>query len=229
MRSPDELREILLRSFPLRSFDLPVGTATVRITTAEDIEDLINGISEAEFRHDERLPYWADVWHSAVALGDFLLQRADLVRGRSVLEIGCGLGVPGIIAASLGASVTFSDNDATALLAAELNLLTTLPGVVASFASLDFRTPPDRRWPVILAADVIYEARFIDPLAIFLDRTLEKNGTVVLAEPNRLIAVPFFARLAECGFRHVRHTVEASLHGRKVDVSIYLLTRRGPT
>jgi ETFB lysine methyltransferase len=229
MRSIDDLREMLLRRFPVRSFDLPVGSATVRITTAKDIEDLINGISDAEFRKDERLPYWADVWHSAVALGDFLLQHPVLVRRREVLEIGCGLGVPGIIAASLGATVTFSDNDETALLAAELNLQTTLPDVVASFASLDFRTPPDRQWPVILAADVIYEARFIDPLAAFLARALEKEGTVVLAEPNRLVAVPFFARLEACGFTYARHSVNASVHGRTVDISIYLLTRRGTT
>jgi len=55
------------------------------ITTASDIDSLIDKISEEEFRKDERLPYWAEIWHSAIALSQFLQHNPTLVAGKNVL------------------------------------------------------------------------------------------------------------------------------------------------
>ena len=167
MHLEEELRNELLSSFGLRSFDLEIGDTRLSITTAEDIDLLVDRISDDEFRKDERLPYWADVWHSAVSLAQHLIMHPSIVRGKNVLELGCGLGIPGIIAALLGAHVTFTDIDASALLAAEYNLLRNAPGHSATFLNLDFRDLPFRTWPVILAADIVYEQRSIEPLTAF--------------------------------------------------------------
>jgi predicted nicotinamide N-methyase len=226
MTREDSLRNLLLQSFALRSFELRIGTEILAITTAEDIDTLIDGITEDEFRKDERLPYWADVWHSAVALGLYLLEHPSIVHEKLVLELGCGLGVPGILAARLGAKVTFADYDAQALLAAEYNMLRNAPGTEAHFLNLDFRTRSERTWPVIIAADIVYEKRFIDPLVEFFSNTLGEGGSVVLAEPNRLIAIPFFERIEEAGLRYTRESVPATLHDRSVDVSIYTISHR---
>jgi predicted nicotinamide N-methyase len=141
-----------------------------------------------------------------------------------VHEIGCGLGLPGIVASRLGARLTFSDYETPALLLAELNFLEHGEGS-AEFLALDFRSPPPRRWPVVLASDVIYECRFLDPFAVFLDAITEPEGCILLAEPGREVARPLFDRLAELGF--VSNTTHARpyLHSRHVDVGIHLLTR----
>ena len=47
-------------------------------------------------------PYWTRVWPSAIALAQMLLQRPQLVAGRKVCDLGCGLGVGGIAAALAG-------------------------------------------------------------------------------------------------------------------------------
>ena len=205
---------------------MEVGDDRIRLTTAEDIEALIGRLSSDAFNVDERLPYWAELWHSAVALSAVLIEQEDTLRGVDAVEIGCGLGLPGIIAASRGANMTFVDYDEFALAAVELNLRTNVPGVAAEFLPLDFRVPPSRSWPLILAADVIYEQRFIEPLAEFLQRTLAPGGRILLAEPNRIIAAPFFDALETRGFRYTRQSRFADLHGRLAEVSVYEIRRK---
>ena len=220
------LRSQLEAAFPLRTFALNIAGQRLEVTTANDIEELINRISEEEFRIDERLPYWAEVWHSAVALGEFLALHGELVAGQEALEIGCGLGVSGMVAARMGAQVTFADYDQQALAAAEYNFLVNCPGYQGQFELMDFRSPPGRRWRVILAADVIYERRFVSPLAAFFDSTLSSDGCILLAEPNRMIAVPFFEEMEARGFRYERTSHETQLHGRMVEISVYRISRR---
>ena len=52
----------------------------------------------------DRDPYWCEPWPSAVAMSAELLQRPDLVAGKRVCELGCGLGLAGLAAAVAGAS-----------------------------------------------------------------------------------------------------------------------------
>ena len=53
---------------------------------------------------EEKDPYWARPWPSAVALAALLLQRPELVAGKRVAELGAGLGLAGIAAAMAGGS-----------------------------------------------------------------------------------------------------------------------------
>src|SRR5690348_16469382 len=66
------------------------------------------------FARDEYMPYWADLWPAARMLAKVILHET-WTPGQEALEIGCGLGLPGIAALSVGLHVTFSDYDATAL------------------------------------------------------------------------------------------------------------------
>ena len=222
----ERLRAALASHFPLRTIDIVVGENTFHLTTAEDIEQLIDRISEVEFRVDERLPYWAELWHSAVALAEFLMSESIALKDTRVLEIGCGLALPGIVAAGAGARVTCSDFEEHARMAAQLNVLQNLQEDAVDVVDMDFRHPPAETWPLILAADVIYEKRFIEPLADFLETTLEADGRILLAEPNRVIAIPFFEELTRRGFRYERHSRMTLLHGREVEISVYNISRR---
>ncbi|MBN1447907.1 MAG: hypothetical protein JXA28_08245 [Bacteroidetes bacterium] len=225
MSRSEDIRQLLETSFPLREIAVTIGNHVYRLTTANDIEQLIDRITDEEFRKDERLPYWAELWHSAVALSLYLVEKPSRVRMKRALEIGCGLALPGIVAASAGARITCTDFEEHALLAAELNFRQNLPRYTPDIRYLDFRNIPAERWPVILGADVIYETRFIEPLAHFLATVLEEDGVMYLAEPNRLIAVPFFDALAKDGFHWQRHARETELHGRIVEISVYEISR----
>jgi predicted nicotinamide N-methyase len=116
-------------------------------------------IDEVAFEDDEFLPYWAELWPAASALADALPRRLDGVR---LVELGCGLGLPSLVAAARGANVTATDwaEDAVELLRqnAERNDLSLRAEV------RDWREPWLEKFDLVLAADVLYEQRNVEPL-----------------------------------------------------------------
>lgn len=67
-------------------------------------------------------PYWSFCWGSGLALAERLLNSAHLVKGKTVLDFGCGSAVVAIAAALAGADkVIACDIDPLALTASALN------------------------------------------------------------------------------------------------------------
>jgi predicted nicotinamide N-methyase len=116
-------------------------------------------LDEQAFAHDEFLPYWAELWPASVALVDVLPERLDGVR---VVELGCGLGLPALVAAARGAAVTALDwaGDAVELLRrnAERN------GLALVCERHDWRQEMTETYDLALAADVLYERRNVEPV-----------------------------------------------------------------
>jgi hypothetical protein len=107
------------------------------------------------------VPYWTDLWPAARMLGKWILDRR-WPAGLTALEVGCGLGLPGLAALSMGVDVTFSDYDSTALHFVRRNAR--INGLAEpKTLQLDWRFPPDGvQFPVLLLADLIYEQRPAD-------------------------------------------------------------------
>jgi predicted nicotinamide N-methyase len=139
----------------------------------------------AAFAADEYMPYWADLWPAARMLAKAVL-REPWPEGAHALEVGCGLGLPGIAALARGLRVTFSDYDATALHFAARNAR--LNGF-DSFQTLqlDWRRPPESlRVPVILASDLLYELRNVEPLVGLIKTVLHPGGVCLLTDQDRV-------------------------------------------
>jgi predicted nicotinamide N-methyase len=155
------------------------GGRELRLLVPPDAEALLD---EEAFEHEEFLPYWAELWPSGVALADALTERD--VRGCRVLELGCGLALPGLIAALKGATVLATDwsPDAIALLRvnAERNGAM-LEAAVSSWtdAQPELAGAP---WDLVLAADVLYERRNGDLLLELLPKLTRE---ALLADPGR--------------------------------------------
>jgi predicted nicotinamide N-methyase len=147
-------------------------------------------IDEAAFAVDEFLPYWAELWPSGVALAAYV-GGLDL-RGRRVLELGAGLGLPSLAAALRGADVLATDwaEDAVALLRANADR----NGVPlrAKVARWDDPAAFGAGWDVVLAADVLYEQRNAEQLLVLLPCLQPQE--ILLAEPGRPFAKDFLAR-----------------------------------
>jgi predicted nicotinamide N-methyase len=76
---------------------VPMDGEAIAIRRPRDFEDLL---TEEAFVQEELLPYWAHLWPSAVALAEELAPRS--LRGARTLELGCGLGLPSVVAARGG-------------------------------------------------------------------------------------------------------------------------------
>jgi predicted nicotinamide N-methyase len=193
--------QTLLQRYETMEVTLPFPGQEVCITKIADLEVLLEAIDPVAFAEDERMPYWAELWPSAVGLARYVMQHLDLAT-QHVLELGCGLGLVGVAAALRGARVLCTDYEPDALAFARHNARRNACRHVR-FRLVDWRRPAlRRRYAYILASDVIYEARNFAPLATVLQRFLARNGMAVFADPGRVNAVPFFALLRQRGFTY---------------------------
>ena len=183
----------LARRFDVVDSEVQLGDATFAVLRPRDAEALI---SEADFARDERLPYWADVWPSSIALGTRLLEECG--GGRRLLELGCGVGVVALAAARAGFDVTVSDYYDDALAFARANLARA--GHAARARHLDWRALPDDlpTYDVVVASDVLYERPYAELVVDVLARALEPAGVALVADPGRL-AAPAFVQAAKAG------------------------------
>jgi predicted nicotinamide N-methyase len=155
------------------------GGRELCVLRPRDTEALLD---EHAFEADEFLPYWAELWPSGVALAKAIAARS--LRGARVVELGCGLGLPSLAAALGGGRVLATDWSGVALdlLAdnAERN------GARLRTAVVDWRAPGElleqAPFDLVLAADVLYEDRNLEPLAELLPVL---GGEVLLADPGR--------------------------------------------
>jgi len=182
---------------------LPVGE--VALTRPRDSEALL---TEVGFEKEEFLPYWAELWSSGVALAHDVAGRS--LRGASVVELGCGLGLPSIAAALAGGRVLATDWSADAVRATAANAA--LNDATVETAQLAWATPDEiverAPWAYVIAADVLYEPRNVDLPLDLLPRLVDKKGRVLIADPGRDPAGDFIARAA-AGRWHVRTTSRA--------------------
>lgn len=173
-----------------------LGDVALAIERPAEPEALLD---EERFAEDEYLPYWAELWPSALDLARHVSSLP--LAGVRTLELGCGLAVPGLVAASRGAIVTAADwsPEAIGLLArnARRNHLD-CRGVV-----MDWRDPAplgNAIFDLVLASDVLYEERNIQPLLRLLSRVTGPGGAAFVADPGRRHADGFAVTARAAGF-----------------------------
>jgi ETFB lysine methyltransferase len=221
------LQKTIATSYDTVLQSIPFRGLTIELLRVADVDTLLDRLPQVQYRPDERLPYWADLWPSSLALAQYVWDRVD-VQGLDVLELGCGLGLAGVVACRKGASVTFTDYEADALAFTRYNALHNgcLGAVVRH---LDWHAPVlGRAYAMVLASDLFYERANFRPLLHILQTALVPEGHFILAEPNRPIARDFFRMLRDHGFQYERSTIPVEANDGRHEVSIYHGRRKSP-
>lgn len=191
------------------------GAVELSVETLADLDAAVDALlaraDEEEARRqragDERLardlcPYFGVVWPAARALAGELARRGPELAGRSVLELGCGLALPALVAARLGARVTATDlhPEVPGFLARNLALNGLGPEAV-EYLELDWRTAGlARRFELVVGSDILYEAGHPAPVARALAAHVAPGGRILLADPARAYLQPCLDELARLGF-----------------------------
>ena len=134
---------------------LRVGDVELTVERPSEPEALLD---EEAFANDEFMPYWAELWPAGLALAEAL---PDDLTGVRVVELGCGLGVPSLVAAARGATVTAVDWAADAIALLRENAARN--GLELEAVRADWRSF-EGSFDLALAADVLYEERNVEPL-----------------------------------------------------------------
>jgi predicted nicotinamide N-methyase len=212
---------------PLVREQVIVEDRTFTIVRPSESDKLLDNPSvRSAFAADEYLPYWTDLWPAARMLAKAIL-RETWPPGLRALEIGCGLGLPGIVALSVGLHVTFSDYDATALRFAADNA-----GVNGldkfELLRMDWRYPPAGvEFPLLLGSDLIYEIRNVEPLVALIKQMLHPDGECLLTDQDRIPPQVLRDRLTAEGLPFTTQIVRAGEPGgRRVKGTLYRIRRR---
>lgn len=190
------------------------------------VKDLERHVDRAALLRDDTAepPYWAHLWTGALSLARYVDARVQ-VRDRSVLDLGCGLGLTGIVAARNGGLVTFADKETAACTFALTNArANACPDCEAQ--PLDFtRDRLDVRFDCILAAEILYDRPTFAALAAFIAAHLAEDGQALLADAGRTDTRGFYTELDRLGLSWTRHT-----HAEREDglpLPVHIVTVRG--
>ena len=137
------------------------GLETIRLHLADDAFTLWHAVQIETGDPEAALPYWAFAWGGGLAIGRYLREHPEAVRGRRVFDLATGSGLCAIAAMQAGApAVTAADIDPFAVAAVALNARANRQRLTVIGRDVLDDPPPDV--DVILAGDCWYEARLAE-------------------------------------------------------------------
>ena len=188
-----------------------------------DILQVMDGYALLDDADDSKIPYWAEIWPSAIALSEAILEE-PMLEGQMYLELGAGLGLTSCVAAHRGARVIATDYLAEPLAFAKVN--GHLNGVSLDVEMLNWlKPPPLRRFDTILAADILYSESNVKPVAQLLAKMIDGTNRALLSDPQRAHLKSFLQELSNLGVSAEREEKTLIFEGVEVTLDIYCLTR----
>jgi predicted nicotinamide N-methyase len=168
-------------------------------------------------------PYWSKLWPAALGICEFLSLHPGIYRGKKVLELGAGLGLPSLLCAREADSVLCTDLSADAMgyarASADLNGLNNVNCRVIDWTE----DCAGMSTEVLLLSDINYAPESFASIFQLLENFLEQGTTIILSTPHRLSAREFIKRV-DPWIRH-RSNYIVGVEGSEEPVSVYLLHR----
>ena len=168
-------------------------------------------------------PYWAKVWPSSIALHNMLKKHPSLIKDKTVLELGAGIGLPALMMAGITKSIQISDYDLEAVALLKKNI-EHLQLQNAEALQLDWNNVPENLNPeVVILSDVNYDPIQFDTLINLIDKFVNQGCTILLSTPQRIMASPFVQKLET--YIKDRYEVLVDEKGIKKEISIFVLSK----
>jgi predicted nicotinamide N-methyase len=192
--------------YPTVSRTRKIGDKVYVVEAIRDLDEAIDLVCEALTPEEQRdpfaedlCPYFGILWPAATGLAEYLAENPELVRGKRVLELGAGLGLPSLVSAHLGGDVLATDYhpDAEAYFLRNCRH----SSVRARYRRLNWRAEAldGEVFDVVLGSDVLYESKHPREVARGLVAFAKPGGIVILSDPGRAYVQQFLAAMREEG------------------------------
>jgi len=208
---------------PVITAEVPIRDRNWQVRAVQNEESLLDALEDLQL-----MPYGFLLWESAIGLSRHL--TAAQVKGKHVLELGCGVGLPGLIAADLGGDVWQTDHQPGVLTLARENARINNVSGIHQFTA-DWRDwRHSDRYDVLIGADILYERAMHFHLRQIFEQNLAPGGTLIVSDPGRQQSVEFMSDLEKSGWSISMETLPVSLahegpDARVVEVIVLTCTK----
>lgn len=195
---PGRISEI----FDVQFEALEIDGRKLRVLAINNMPDYIEGLLRRKAIRDplRDMPLWAKIWPSSFLLGRHLRHLAP--EGKSLLELGCGMGAASLIASGYGfRKILATDINRLALDFTRANIAANNLDHLLQTRLVDVCSPPADLglFDVIAASELLYLDELHRPLLKFLVRHLAPGGQALFCS-DLARAKPRFQKLAAKSF-----------------------------
>jgi predicted nicotinamide N-methyase len=188
-----------LAGFSSQQVTLDVEGHLLRLWRATEIERFVDADALLRDEAAAEPPYWMHLWPGALAAARTIARAAEIGAGTRVLELGCGLALPALVAARRGATVMASDRERAPLEFARRSAAAN--GCTLAVVQMDWSAPALRgRFDVCVGADIGYDAGAESGLVAGLHQMIAPGGVLWLADSVNTARGSLAERLAAADF-----------------------------
>jgi predicted nicotinamide N-methyase len=200
------------KKYELKRFTEDFGSVKLELETLADLDQAIDQLcegvdeksAEAVFA-EELCPYFGVIWPAARAASEHLARMGSWLNEKTVLEVGCGLALPSLVAAKLGAKVIATDfhPDVPEFFERNRALNGISPGQL-QFKRLDWSSPEAAAlgtFDFVVGSDVLYESQHPTAVANALASHCHTGSHILLTDPGRVYLQKCIDELIKLGFR----------------------------
>lgn len=208
---------------PLEEVEVAIGGRTWRVLHTGA---LISREEERAFLTGEgapQRPYGIVLWPAAIALAHALAARA--VAGLRVLELGAGTGLPGLVAAALGARVVQTDRQRLVLHVCRQNAARNDVTAIEHREADWTAWTDDARYDLIIGSDILYAEGLHAPLRAIFEGNLAPGGTVLVSDPFRETGLRLLEAMEADGWRVTMDRWSVGIAPPPRQVGVFALTR----
>ncbi|MEE4167139.1 MAG: methyltransferase [Desulfocapsaceae bacterium] len=223
---PDQQRGLyntLKKKYSLHFTSLKLGEHTIHLLKPSEIEEFLNG--RDPFSDGAGFPFWTKLWEASVVLAQ-LVAVLPGGSGKRFLELGAGLGLPGLAASAAGFAAVLSDSQQVILdfqqVSAAANRSRNMEHVL-----FDWREPPQiGTFDIIGGAEILSTEEVLDPVLDICKNYLAPGGTIYLSHDVRRKCLPMFLKKAEYDFHIGSKKQSLRSNGSTVDILVNRLQPR---
>ena len=180
----------------------------------------LNPEEQMESFAEDLCPYFGILWPAAEGLSQFLNLHPELVRNKTVLELGCGLGYPALVASALGGKVLATDFHPDVEAYFQRNCRHS--NLTCDYLRLNWREDKTEigKFDLVMGSDVLYESKHPREVVKGLIRFLKPGGKILLSDPGRAYLQVFIKAMNEEGYKEELYPTAVS--GK--DIFVYLFS-----
>jgi predicted nicotinamide N-methyase len=204
-----------------------LGNKLYVMETIRNLDEAIDQICEALTPEEQKdpfaedlCPYFGILWPAAEGLAIYLNEHPEVVKGKTVLELGCGLGLPSIVASHLGGKVLATDFHPDVEEYFRRNCRHSV--VQCDYQRLNWREERTDLglYDLVMGSDVLYESKHPSEVARGLIKFLAPGGTIILSDPGRSYLQQFVTAMNTEGFKD--ELIPLSIDGKDIFVFRFL-------